>query len=118
MISETIEYPGACPPAECDTFQFMAKRMGLKVLHPGGLTSTDILARLFGLKKGMTVLDAGCGRGSGAIHLTEKFGYSVVGLDLDSVLLEEATRAAQRAGLGGRVSFRTGDIHSLPLRAR
>ena len=54
----------------------MAKYMGLKFLHPGGLASTDTLIQRFGLEKGMTVLDAGCGRGSGAIYITERCGCS------------------------------------------
>ena len=60
MITETIKCYGACSLAECDTFQLMAKYMGFMDLHPGGLASTDTLIQRFGLKEGMTVLDARC----------------------------------------------------------
>jgi hypothetical protein len=44
-----------CEPDECDTFQFMAKKLGMKVLHPGGLDATEILAKRAGISRDMIV---------------------------------------------------------------
>jgi SAM-dependent methyltransferase len=104
-----------CPADECDTFQFMAKRLHVKVLHPGGLAATDTLARKCGVSRDAMLLDVGCGRGSSTIYLARRYGCRVVGVDLDRDLLFEAQRTALAKGTAGRVAFRVADINSLPF---
>lgn len=58
MASIMVE-TGSCDPGECDTFQFMAKDLGINVLHPGGLSATKILAERCSISKDMTLLDVG-----------------------------------------------------------
>jgi ubiquinone/menaquinone biosynthesis C-methylase UbiE len=105
-----------CEPDECDTFQFMAKKLGMKVLHPGGLDATEILAKRAGISRDMIILDAGCGSGSSSILQAERYGCGVVGVDLDQSLLMKAHAAARKKGVLDRVAFRLADMHDLPFR--
>jgi 2-polyprenyl-3-methyl-5-hydroxy-6-metoxy-1,4-benzoquinol methylase len=102
-----------CEPYEYDTFQFMAKRLNMKVLHPGGLKATKLLVKQSKISKNMIVLDAGCGSGSSSIFLAQKYGCKVVGIDLDQQSLIKAHKTARRKSLLDRVSFRSMDIVDL-----
>jgi len=53
-----------CPPEACDTFQFMVKKLGLSVLHPGGPDATRKLTEISGIQNGLEITNLGCGRGS------------------------------------------------------
>lgn len=91
---------------------------GLEILHPGGIEKTDEMARECGVERGKKVLDIGIGRGVTACHLAEKYGCSVVGIDLSERMLEEARRRVDERGLANDVSLRRGDAHNLPLADR
>ncbi len=56
-------------------------------MHPGGLRLTDRAVRLAALSAGMRVADIGCGTGSTAAFLTEKYGLNVVGLEISDKLI-------------------------------
>jgi len=105
----------ACVPDECDTFQFMAKKLNMNVLHPGGLQGTEILAERSGISKEMTILDAGCGSGSSSVFLARRYGCKVVGIDIDHSALIKANAMARRKGVLDRVAFRLADIDNLPF---
>lgn len=102
----------ACPPDECDTFQFMSKKLGMKVLHPGGLQATRLLAEKCGITKDMTILDAGCGSGSGSIFLAKQYGCRVVGVDVDPTSLIKAHEKARSQKILDKVAFRLADVNS------
>jgi len=102
-----------CEPDECDTFQFMAKKLHMNVLHPGGFQGTELLAERSGISKNMIVLDAGCGSGSSSIFLARRYGCRVVGIDIDQNSLIKAHKTARRKGVLDRVSFRLMDIVDL-----
>ncbi len=104
-----------CPPEACDTFQFMAKKLGLSVLHPGGLDATTKLAELGGIKAGSKIIDLGCGKGSSSILLAKKYGCHVVGVDIDGGLLSTARERAKRSNLAEMTEFRYADIENLPF---
>lgn len=104
-----------CGADECDTFQFMAKRLGIGVLHPGGLQSTKELAEKCKLNRESLVLDVGCGTGSSSLFLAEQYGCRMVGVDLDQNLLLKAQAAAKRSGISKQIAFRQADIHELPF---
>ncbi len=104
-----------CPTDGCDTFQFMAKVMGLRVLHPGGLQATLELARLCEIDENTKVLDVGCGSGSSSIFLTKKYGCRVLGVDMDERLLRKAEETCRRESVQDKVFFRLADIHDLPF---
>lgn len=70
------------------------------------------------LRRGMRVLDLGSGTGYPALLAAQAVGStgSVIGLDLAESMLAAAERKATRLGLGN-VTFRTGDVSSLPFDA-
>ncbi len=105
----------ACEPDKCDTFQFMAKKLGMKVLHPGGLDATETIAERCGISPDTIILDAGCGSGSSSIFLARRYGCKVVGVDIDQSLLLKAYTYARKNGLLDKVAFRLVDIHDLPF---
>lgn len=84
-------------------------------IHIRGREATRELAQMAGLKKGMTVLDLGCGIGGTARTLAAEYGCIVTGVDL----VEEYCRAAEmltaQVGLSDRVFFRHGDMAALPF---
>lgn len=116
METVLLERPAeSCNPEACDTFQFMAKHLGVSVLHPGGLAATAELAERCSVSARMTILDAGCGAGSSSVFLARRFGCRVVGVDADPRLLVKAEEAARKARVLERVAFRQADLHELPF---
>jgi ubiquinone/menaquinone biosynthesis C-methylase UbiE len=103
----------ACKPEECDTFQFMAKKLNMSVLHPGGFQGTELLAKHGRISENMTVLDAGCGSGSSSIFLARKYGCKVVGIDIDQNSITKAYKTARKKGVLDGVAFRRMDISDL-----
>lgn len=77
--------------------------------HPGGIGLTDRLAAILRVGPGSLVLDLAAGRGTSAIHLAERYGCSVVGIDLSACNVESATDAAAAAGVSSLVEFQMGD---------
>jgi ubiquinone/menaquinone biosynthesis C-methylase UbiE len=57
------------------------------------------------LHAGSRLLDVGCGSGGPALHLSEKTGASVLGVDVLEEGIAAATALAQARGLDGRTSF-------------
>jgi len=107
-----------CTVEKCDIFDFMALHVGLTVIHPGGLNATAALAE--GLKIGpdSSVIDIGCGKGTGAVFLAERYGCKVTGIDLSPELIEQAKNLAGRKGLGDKIQFRIGNALKLPFSDR
>lgn len=66
---------------KCDIFDFMAKYVGLSVLHPGGFDSTKRLLNKCKIDKSKRVLDIACGKGTTSILIAKKYGCKVVGID-------------------------------------
>ncbi len=104
-----------CEPEACDTFQFMSKKLGMRVLHPGGLQATKNLAEKCKISSNMTILDAGCGSGSSSIFLAKRYGCRVVGIDVDPTSLMKAHEKARRKRVLDKVAFRLADLNSLSL---
>ena len=66
---------------------------------------------------GDRVLDCGAGTGSTALAAAARVGRAgaVVLFDISEEMLGVARRKADRAGLGARLTFRTGDMTALPF---
>lgn len=87
----------------------------LEVLHPGGLTTTRVLAGLCGIREGTRVLDVASGTGETASFLSEAFGAAVLGVDRSARMVERASQKV-RERQAQTVSFIRGDAHGLPFR--
>lgn len=70
------------------------------VCRPGGLELTEYALKTAGVKPGDRILDIGCGDGTAAAFIKEKFGCEVIGIDND----EEAVKKAKEAGVDARKS--------------
>jgi ubiquinone/menaquinone biosynthesis C-methylase UbiE len=104
-----------CPPEACDTFQFMAKHLGLNVLHPGGLKETRRLLKQCKFSTRSKILDLGCGRGSTTILIAETFRCHVIGVDIDNDLLSAAKENTKKRNLDNLAEFRYANIENLPF---
>ena len=79
--------------------------------HPKTIErQTDFIEQRFGLAKGATILDVGCGLGLHAVELTRR-GYLVVGLDLSLPMLSRAADEAQEHGF--KINFLHADIREM-----
>ncbi|MFH1824240.1 MAG: class I SAM-dependent methyltransferase [Candidatus Firestonebacteria bacterium] len=100
---------------KCDTFDFMANVMELPVLHPGGFKATNEMANLCDINKDTKVLDIACAKGTNDCYLVEKFGCSVVGIDLDENLINQAKDLAKKKGLEDKLTFKVANAENIPL---
>ncbi|CAG8952846.1 hypothetical protein HYFRA_00007559 [Hymenoscyphus fraxineus] len=71
------------------------------------------LAHMINIKKGMNVLDVGCGVGGPAREIATFTGCNVVGLNNNSYQIQRATGHARRQGLEKQVSFVKGDFMNM-----
>ncbi len=101
--------------AECDVFDFMANHLGLTVIHPGGLKATKKLEDTLHIDNKTKVLDIACGRGSTAFYLAEKYGCSIVGIDISEKLIQEAKEISRKKKLDDKVKFIVGNAMDLPF---
>jgi SAM-dependent methyltransferase len=104
-----------CTIAKCDIFDFMAKHIGMTVIHPGGFKATILLADSLNITKESHVLDIACGKGTTAIYLTEKYGCRVTGIDISEDLLCEAKKLVGKRRTENRITFQIADAMKLPF---
>ena len=104
-----------CTVEKCNIFDFMARHVGMTVIHPGGFAATRKLAEACHLDSKTKVVDIACGKGTSAVYLAERYGCQVVGLDICEDLIGHATRLARRKGLEGKVTFQIGDALHMPF---
>jgi SAM-dependent methyltransferase len=74
--------------------------------------SGEALVSTLGIKKGLKVLDLGCGDGTTAVP-EAKLGAEVLGVDIARNLVEAGNRRAQELGLTN-LRFEEGDASNLP----
>jgi ubiquinone/menaquinone biosynthesis C-methylase UbiE len=101
---------------KCDIFDFMAKFVGLSVLHPGGFAATEKLLGLCQIDKDKRVLDIACGKGTTSILIAKKFGCKVTGIDISPELIEEAKFLARKSKVQQLLEFKVADATSLPFK--
>jgi len=75
----------------------------------------DLVCRKLGLheRRGVRLLDVGCGWGSMAIHAAGQYGADVVGVTISRQQLELARQRVEEAGLSDRVEIRLQDYRHL-----
>jgi SAM-dependent methyltransferase len=98
---------------DLDPYSFLAV-LGKKVVRPGGHRSTEELFSLANLTASDRVLDVGCGVGVTGIEIVKRFGSQVTVSDKSKLMLAEARRNVDKAGMGGRIDVDWGDIVKLP----
>ena len=68
------------------------------------------IPQLLTLKRDSFVLEIGCGSGGYALHLAEKLGCQIVGLDINEPGIRSAKELAQSTALGSRARFEQCDV--------
>lgn len=76
---------------------------------PTPIAVVDKMLELAEIKKGDVLYDLGSGDGRIVIRAAQKYGIRAVGIEVDSLLLAEARKAAQAAGVSHLVQFRAED---------
>jgi len=77
--------------------------------HFSSPVSPDTLDRvlaLSGIERGWRVVDLGCGPGSMALHLAERYGTEVEAVDRSAIMLDLARARAAEHPAGKRLTFR------------
>ncbi len=90
----------------------------LDQLHTGGLNATKAQAELAGVKKGMRVLDAGCGIGGGARFLASTFECQVEAIDPTPEYVDVAERLNALCHLEQKIAVCQGSVTDLPYADR
>lgn len=98
---------------DLDPYSFLAL-LGKKVVRPGGHRSTEELFSLANLTAADRVLDVGCGVGVTGIEMVQRFGSQVTLSDKSELMLSEARRNVEAAGVSDRIDVDWGDIVELP----
>lgn len=73
----------------------------MSIKRPGGFELTDHVIDLCKFPEGAGILDIGCGEGDTCLHLQEKYGYQVTGIDTSPLVIEEGLK--RHPGLDLRV---------------
>jgi SAM-dependent methyltransferase len=81
--------------------------------HGGGKAATDRLARLAGLRPGLSVLDVGGGLGGPARTLAVEHGCRVIVVDLTESYVRTGRALTARLGLADRVTHEVGNALAL-----
>jgi 2-polyprenyl-3-methyl-5-hydroxy-6-metoxy-1,4-benzoquinol methylase len=95
---ETLEYDDRA-------IRFLEAIWGDGYLSPGGPDEVDRVLQGASLQ-GLSVLDIGCGAGGISLNLAQRHGAEkVLGIDVESLVLDRARQRADETGLAGRVTF-------------
>jgi len=114
-MSVSVQRPGRLEAAEIerlDPYVFMAV-IGKRVIHPGGRAATEQLLSRAAISADSKVLDVGCGVGTTAITVAQRFGADVTAVDIEPLMLERARKALEASGAQDRVNLQGGDILAL-----
>ncbi len=84
-------------------------------LHPRPHSMLYEVASACGVSASSLVLDVGSGRGNHSCVLAQRFGCTVVGLDVAQFHIEQGRARAEQEDVSDRVSFVLGDIAALPF---
>jgi cyclopropane-fatty-acyl-phospholipid synthase len=87
VLGPSMAYTCACYPTEDAT------------LEQAQFHKFDLVSRKLGLKKGMRLLDVGCGWGGMVMHAAREYGVKALGVTLSKQQAEWAQKAIAEAGL-------------------
>lgn len=95
-----------------DAYQLFAA-LGKRVVHPGGRKSTEELFAMAAIEPHHHVLEIGCGNGTTAVTIVERFGARVTAVDIDPMMLERARATVAQHRLEDRVTLEQMDVRAL-----
>ena len=88
--------------------------IGKTVIHPGGGQSTKELYELANFKKTDLVLEIGCGVGTGAIDMVNRYHVRVKAIDVDPDMVALAQKKIEKAGVSDKIEVKRGSVENLP----
>jgi ubiquinone/menaquinone biosynthesis C-methylase UbiE len=99
----------------CSVFDFMAKEIGIKVLHPGGYKSTKKICSMCDLNENSYVFDLACGVGTTAFFISDRYGCRIVGIDISEDLIAIANKDLETRADEGNIRFEVADALEIPF---
>lgn len=99
---------------EMNYFELIAW-LGIGSSHPGGFPATKQNLDVLQVKPEDYVLDAGCGSGLTACYLAKIAGCRIIGVDINSQMIEKARLRAEKEGVSHLVDFRVSSVYELPF---
>jgi cyclopropane-fatty-acyl-phospholipid synthase len=82
-------------------------------LEDAQLAKMDLVCRKVQLQPGETVVEAGCGWGSLALHMAKHYGVNVKAFNISGEQIRYARAAAKKEGLSGQVEFIEDDYRNI-----
>ena len=92
-------------------YDFMAY-LEVPFFNIGGTPSVDILAERCKIDEKSHLLEVGCGTGGNAAFIAEHYGCRVTGIDISTLMIEQAKRRASKLD-NLQLDFHVGDAYSL-----
>lgn len=99
---------------EMNYFELLAW-LGIGSSHPGGFPATKQNLDILQVKPEEYVLDAGCGSGLTACYLAKNSGCKIIGVDLNSQMIDKACLRAEKEGVSHLTEFKVADVYNLPF---
>ncbi len=99
---------------EMNYFELLAW-LGIGSSHPGGFPATKQNLDILQVKPEEYVLDAGCGSGLTACYLAKSTGCKIMGVDINSQMIDKACLRAEKEGVSHLTEFKVGDVYKLPF---
>ena len=93
-------------------FDFLAK-FGVGGAHPGGILLTQDILSKEKINGQSVILDAGCGTGQTAAYLYQQYRASVIGLEINPIMVEKAKDRFEK--LQFPISLIKGSIEEIPF---
>jgi SAM-dependent methyltransferase len=81
------------PSEDFNLARFLRDDLGTTWLHAGGIAGTRRLLDRLDIRRGMTVLDLGCGVGSAMFYVAKRVPCRLIGVDKDPEMLRRARLA-------------------------
>lgn len=100
--------------ADMNYFELIAW-LGIGSSHPGGFPATKQNLAVLQILPDEYVLDAGCGSGLTACYLAKTIGCKVMGIDINSQMIEKARTRAEKEGVSHLVEFNIANVYDLPF---
>lgn len=99
---------------EMNYFELLAW-LGIGSSHPGGFPATKQNFDILQVKPEEYVLDAGCGSGLTACYLAKNSGCKIIGIDINSQMIDKACLRAEKEGVSHLTEFKVADVYNLPF---